>query len=104
MHLNAALAILAASRVALAAPAAEETQVDPALRLIKTSEADAGTWVTEDQKIEEYVNKHIGFIDITDIVVRVDYLIDLCMKLTHQRTMRSWRSCPPRRRRSLRPE
>ncbi|OBR15146.1 Peptide hydrolase [Colletotrichum higginsianum IMI 349063] len=67
MHLNAALAILAASRVALAAPAADEVKVNPALRLIKTSEADAGVWVTEEQKIENYVNKHIGFFDITDI-------------------------------------
>ncbi|GKT54675.1 peptidase family M28 [Colletotrichum tofieldiae] len=67
MHLNAALAILAASKVALAAPAADEIQVNPALRLIKTSEADLGTWVTEEQKIENYVNKHIGFVDITDI-------------------------------------
>ncbi|KAK2060035.1 peptidase family M28 [Colletotrichum caudatum] len=67
MHLNAALAILAASQVALAAPATDEVQVNPGLRLIKTSEADPGTWVTEEQKIENYVNKDIGFIDITDI-------------------------------------
>lgn len=75
MHFNAALAILAASTAVLAAPAADEIQVNPALRLIKTSEADPGTWVTEEQKIEDYVNKDIGFIDITDITVgSVDYL------------------------------
>ncbi|OLN88287.1 Leucine aminopeptidase 1-like protein 1 [Colletotrichum chlorophyti] len=67
MHLNTALALLAASRVALAVPPTDKLQVDPALRLIKTSEADPGTWVTDEQKIENYVNKHIGFIDITDI-------------------------------------
>ncbi|KAK2043949.1 peptidase family M28 [Colletotrichum somersetense] len=67
MHLNAALAILAASQVALAAPATDEVQVNPGLRLIKTSEADPAIWVTEEQKIENYVNKDIGFIDITDI-------------------------------------
>ncbi|KAH8685371.1 peptidase family M28, partial [Tricladium varicosporioides] len=37
------------------------------LRLIKTSELDPGVWVTEDQKIENYVAKGIYFIDITDI-------------------------------------
>ncbi|KAF9869711.1 peptidase family M28 [Colletotrichum karsti] len=67
MHLNAALAILAASGLALASPATDKIQIDPALRLIKTSETDPGTWVTDEQKIENYVNKNIGFIDITDI-------------------------------------
>ncbi|KAI8230751.1 Leucine aminopeptidase 1 [Colletotrichum sp. SAR 10_99] len=68
MHLNSALAILAASsRLALASPATDKIAIDPALRLIKTSETDPGTWVTDEQKIENYVNKHIGFIDITDI-------------------------------------
>ncbi|KAK1965014.1 peptidase family M28 [Colletotrichum eremochloae] len=67
MHLNAVLAILAASQAVLAAPATDEMQVNPGLRLIKTSEADPGTWVTEEQKIENYVNKNIGFVDITDI-------------------------------------
>lgn len=71
MHLNSALAILAASsRLALASPATDKIAIDPALRLIKTSETDPGTWVTDEQKIENYVNKHIGFIDITDITVR----------------------------------
>jgi hypothetical protein len=41
------------------------------LRLIKTSEADPGTWVTEEQKITDYVAKNIYFIDITDIKVSV---------------------------------
>ncbi|KAF6795052.1 leucine aminopeptidase [Colletotrichum sojae] len=69
MHLNAAaLAVLAASsRLVLASPATDNLQIDPALRLIKTSETDPGTWVTDEEKITNYVNKHIGFIDITDI-------------------------------------
>lgn len=40
------------------------------LRLIKTSESDAGTWVREDDKIENYVAKGINFVDITDMTVR----------------------------------
>jgi len=39
------------------------------LRLIKTSEADPGTWVTEEEKIDHYVASGIRFIDITDITV-----------------------------------
>jgi leucyl aminopeptidase len=39
------------------------------LRLIKTSATDPGTWVTEEQKITDYVSKDIHFIDITDIKV-----------------------------------
>ena len=38
-----------------------------ALRLIKVSESDPGTWVTESAKIANYTAKRIGFIDITDI-------------------------------------
>lgn len=50
------------------------------LRLIKTSEADPGSWVTEEQKITDYVSKNIYFIDITDIKVghfpRIGRLVD----------------------------
>ena len=40
------------------------------LRLIKTSASDPGTWVTEEQKITDYVSKDIHFIDVTDIKVK----------------------------------
>ncbi|KAF2714273.1 peptidase family M28 [Pleomassaria siparia CBS 279.74] len=63
------LSILVASASLVAAvPAADSTvYVDSSLRLIKTSELDPGTWVTEEEKIVEYVAKNINFIDITDI-------------------------------------
>lgn len=44
---------------------------DSTLRLLKTSETDPGTWVREDEKIEKYVARHIDFIDVTDIAVRI---------------------------------
>ncbi|KAI3399915.1 hypothetical protein diail_5071 [Diaporthe ilicicola] len=37
------------------------------LRLIKTSESDPGTWVREDEKIENYVAKGVNFVDITEM-------------------------------------
>lgn len=40
---------------------------DAALRLIKVSESDPGTWVREDEKIENYVAKGVNFVDITDM-------------------------------------
>lgn len=48
-----------------------ETSVtaDAALRLIKVSESDPGTWVREDEKIENYVAKGVNFVDITDMSV-----------------------------------
>ncbi|KAI0515141.1 Zn-dependent exopeptidase [Xylaria bambusicola] len=36
------------------------------LRLVKTSEEDAGTWMTEEEKFEKLTSKRIGFMDITD--------------------------------------
>ncbi|CAG8983260.1 hypothetical protein HYALB_00002696 [Hymenoscyphus albidus] len=71
MHFSSVLSVLVASSSLVVAvpPTDRPTQINPDLRLIKTSEADPGTWVTEDQKIEEYVAKNIGFIDITDITV-----------------------------------
>lgn len=70
MRFTTTLALVAASvGLVAAAPAADNVQVDPSLRLIKTSEDDAGTWVTEDEKFEKYTSKGIGFIDITDITV-----------------------------------
>ncbi|KAL0940294.1 leucine aminopeptidase [Colletotrichum truncatum] len=68
MRFITTLAVAAASfGLASAAPASEDVKVDPLLRLIKTSEEDPGTWVTEDEKFEKYTSKGIGFIDITDI-------------------------------------
>lgn len=40
------------------------------LRLVKTSEDDAGTWMTEEEKFEKLISKRIGFMDITDTPVR----------------------------------
>ncbi|KAI5920915.1 bacterial leucyl aminopeptidase [Camillea tinctor] len=36
------------------------------LRLVKTSDEDPGTWMTEEEKFENLVSKRIGFMDITD--------------------------------------
>jgi bacterial leucyl aminopeptidase len=73
MHLQAALAVLAAAcQLVHASPAAEDLQVNKGLRLIKTSEEDPGQWVTEDEKDKLVVaGKYVGFIDITDIKVRL---------------------------------
>jgi leucyl aminopeptidase len=63
-------ALVASSTLVVAAPPSiREGKLDAGLRLIKTSEADPGIWVTEDQKIEQYVSNNIPFIDITDIKV-----------------------------------
>jgi leucyl aminopeptidase len=61
-------ALIATAALVAAAPATDSIiQIDPDLRFIKTSEVDPGTWVTDEQKITEYVAKNINFIDITDI-------------------------------------
>ncbi|KAK2004329.1 peptidase family M28 [Colletotrichum falcatum] len=68
MRFSTTLAVVAAScGLAAAAPATDDIHLNPGLRLIKTSEDDFGTWVTEDEKFEKYTSKCIGFIDITDI-------------------------------------
>ncbi|KAF2966034.1 hypothetical protein GQX73_g7556 [Xylaria multiplex] len=36
------------------------------LRLVKTSEEDPGTWMTEEEKFEKLISKHIGFMDVTE--------------------------------------
>lgn len=43
---------------------------DEGLRLVKTSEDDAGTWMTEEEKFEKLISKKIGFMDITETIVR----------------------------------
>jgi len=63
---SALLAFVAAASLVSAIP---PVSVRPLMRLIKTSETDAGTWVTEEEKITNYVSKGIGFVDITDITV-----------------------------------
>ncbi|KAL8935736.1 MAG: hypothetical protein Q9211_004534 [Gyalolechia sp. 1 TL-2023] len=61
-------ALLSVASLATAIPAAEPQESSKAgLRLIKTSEADPGVWVSEEDKISQYRAKHINFIDITDI-------------------------------------
>ncbi|KAJ0162807.1 Leucine aminopeptidase 1 [Colletotrichum tanaceti] len=68
MRFATTLAVAAAScGFVAAAPATGDVQLNPGLRLVKTSEDDAGSWVTEDEKYEKYTSKGIGFIDITDI-------------------------------------
>jgi leucyl aminopeptidase len=43
------------------APTSEEP-----LRLLKTSDEDPGTWVTEEEKIQNYMLKHVHFMDVTE--------------------------------------
>lgn len=40
------------------------------LHLVKTSDKDPGTWMTEEEKFERLISKRIGFADITDTLVR----------------------------------
>jgi bacterial leucyl aminopeptidase len=39
------------------------------LRLVKTSDDDPGTWMTEEEKYERFTSKRLGFVDITDTLV-----------------------------------
>ncbi|KAI1265405.1 hypothetical protein F5Y18DRAFT_51647 [Xylariaceae sp. FL1019] len=67
MRLGMLGALLLQASMVIAAPSTES--VDRAveeLRLIKTSEEDAGTWMTEEEKFEKLISKHIGFMDITE--------------------------------------
>lgn len=71
MRVIAALAFTGAFfRVAHAAPAAGPigNKADSSLRLIQTSEADAGTWISEGDFFDQFISKDIGFVDITDSV------------------------------------
>lgn len=70
MRLSSIALVLAVSSIVAALPSTDSSpELDAGLRLIKTSETDPGTWVTEQQKIVDYVAKNIYFIDITDIKV-----------------------------------
>lgn len=42
-----------------------------ATRLIKSSEADPGEWIHQDNLFARFTSKGLGFIDITDIDVRL---------------------------------
>lgn len=69
MTIKIAISLLvAACPLALSAPLAGSGS---GLRLIKTSEADIGQWVTEQEKFDRFISKNIGFIDITDIKVSI---------------------------------
>lgn len=39
------------------------------LRLVKASDEDPGTWMTEEEKYERFTYKGLGFVDITDTMV-----------------------------------
>ncbi|PNS15485.1 Leucine aminopeptidase 1 [Sphaceloma murrayae] len=68
MHFKSCvLSLLAGAAVVAALPADNAAKIQAGLRLIKTSEEDAGTWVTEEAKISDYVAKGKHFIDITEI-------------------------------------
>lgn len=68
---NVLSALAASASLVAAVPASDSTvQINKGLRFIKTSETDPGTWVTDEEKIVNYVAKNIGFIDVTDITVR----------------------------------
>lgn len=71
MFTKVALLALTAFQVANAAPSEDNKAVmpNPLLRLVKTSEQDAGRWVTEQEKFDLFTSKRIGFYDITDITV-----------------------------------
>lgn len=59
------LPFFALVRLAISLPAAP---IPPSegLRLVKISEDDEGTWVTEDEKFDLFIAKNIHFVDITD--------------------------------------
>ncbi len=61
--------VASSSLLVSALPSTDSSNVNTDLRLIKTSEIDPGTWVTEEEKVEKYVAKNINFVDVTDITV-----------------------------------
>ncbi|KAL8786277.1 MAG: hypothetical protein Q9213_002872 [Squamulea squamosa] len=71
MHLQTCLGAFAATlSIVTASPADDasfQAKVKQGLRLIKTSEADPGSWVTDEEKITNYTGKCAHFVDITDI-------------------------------------
>jgi hypothetical protein len=65
MHHFYILFFLSLAVVVAALPAAN---IPPAqgLRLVKTSEADTGIWVTEEEKFSRFIAKRIPFLDVTE--------------------------------------
>lgn len=63
-------AILSGLLLATAATASISMPRPPAegMRLVKTSEDDAGTWMSEADKFA-LINKHVHFVDITETFV-----------------------------------
>jgi bacterial leucyl aminopeptidase len=39
------------------------------LRLVKASDEDPGTWMTEEEKYKKFTSNRLGFVDITDTLV-----------------------------------
>ncbi|PSK56688.1 Leucine aminopeptidase 1 [Elsinoe australis] len=68
MHFNTCIVSLLSCAVFVTAfPADNAAKIQAGLRLIKTSEEDPGKWVSDEEKIVDYVAKGKHFIDITDI-------------------------------------
>lgn len=51
------------------------------LRLVKASDEDPGTWMTEEEKYERFTYKNLGFVDITDTLVLSTPWLDLVLEL-----------------------
>uniref|UniRef100_A0A8H7NPD5 Peptide hydrolase n=1 Tax=Bionectria ochroleuca TaxID=29856 RepID=A0A8H7NPD5_BIOOC len=54
---------------------------DEGLRLVKTSEDDPGTWMTEEEKFEKLISKKIGFMDITETIELESFGLDSAAKI-----------------------
>lgn len=65
MLVKSAFAVLALAAHASAMVAAPVAPAE-GLRLIKQSDDDAGTWMTEQEKFDNLISKGINFMDITE--------------------------------------
>jgi hypothetical protein len=65
MHSSYIVSFLCLAVGVVALPAAT-TPPAPGLRLVKTSDTDAGRWVTEEEKFSRFIAKRIPFIDVTE--------------------------------------
>ncbi|KAL0932565.1 peptidase family M28 [Colletotrichum truncatum] len=76
------VALIASATLSASAPVADRpSPIESGLRLVKTSEADPGSWVTEDDKDRMRLNG-ISFYDITDIdVQKIDDISDVSNSL-----------------------
>lgn len=64
-----AVALHAAVALAAVTSPSLPTQQNGDLRLVKTAEDEAGVWMTEEEKFDQLISKHINFVDITDTMV-----------------------------------